>query len=123
MAICWFCYWGVALEVQAVFDKYVALLGGDDSALEFGRGHIVWSDHNMGDDCIRWCLEQELKLEEYEQRDDELVIQSLKELLQIPESIRCCEPVGYATDDDNPERYPPEIETTNKALQLAKRKP
>ncbi len=116
--ICWTCHWGWPVEVQAVFDKYLARLDGDELALEYGRGHIVWGDHNFGDSSIEWCLAQ--PAHQFKPDDDPIVIESLRELLTIPEAIRTYEPPGY--DGQHPERYPPTIETTMKAQRMAEGK-
>lgn len=106
MGICWYCTWGWPEQVANIYKKYLDLLDGDDSALEFGPGHIVWSDENFETEHIKWCIER--KPDEYNRlspKTYDLVIESLKELLLVPKEIRCCCPEDY--DDEHPENYPP----------------
>jgi hypothetical protein len=77
-------------EVNAIYERYLA--DTSYSAMNYGRGHIVWADGNLRDEHIHFCLnlaessachgDQELLA-----YDDE-VIESLQELLKIPEERR-----------------------------------
>lgn len=109
MSICWYCHWGWAKPVADIYDEALAALGFE-SPLEFGPAHIVWSDENFGDDSIRSCLadfDESLNWPDYEITAAEKLIvkQSLERLLEIQESVRCCEPADY--DGERPEAFPP----------------
>jgi hypothetical protein len=121
MSRCWHCYWGMSKPVKAVYDKYLALLDGDDTALNYGPGHIVWDDENMSDDHIQWCIDEAEKWNTHEWDKDwptsmkrdgptfssqvlQIAIDSLKELKQVPEKWRL-EPENY--DGEHPENFPP----------------
>lgn len=77
-------------EAQAIYDRYLA--DTSYSAMNYGRGHIVWADGNLFDSNIQFCLD--LTESEACQGDDEIqwfddeVIDSLQELLKIPEERR-----------------------------------
>lgn len=104
MGICWYCYWGWPKPVAEIYQKALKDLDGYEDPLQFGPGHIVWSDENF--DSAEWCLEH---FDEYKSdySDEELVIvkRSLQELAILPENVRCVEPEDY--DDEHPELYPP----------------
>ncbi len=87
-------------EARAIYDRYL-----DDtsySAMNYGRAHIVWSDGNLEDHHIHWCLQ--LGESEACHGDQELlayddeVIESLQELLKIPEERR------FLDEDDSETR-------------------
>ncbi len=123
MTICWYCCWGWPQAVADVYREALAELDGDDHALQFGPGHIVWSDENFEDDHIRWCLSlydpaafagiypdttfEAMYRDRCVAADLDIVRRSLERLLEVPESVRCCEPAAYRDDDEHPERYPP----------------
>lgn len=107
--MCWYCYWGWAEQVTDIYDKALDALDGDTIPLNYGPGHIVWEDSNFETERIQWCLDNfELYThEEYTEEQWEIVRQSLKDLLLIPENIRCC-----TTDDgtgNNVNLFPPTI--------------
>jgi hypothetical protein len=107
MGVCWYCHWGWPQQVAEIYDRAAAGLGYD-SPLLYGRSHIVWEDENFEDDHIKFCLEQSAGSYVFTAAEDAIVIRSLKELLAIPESIRCCVPEDY--DDEHPELFPPPTE-------------
>jgi len=121
MGICWYCHWGWPKQVRDIYDKYLALTS--ETAMHYGPAHIVWEDENWDKiEHIQWCIDQapswmkewntspllpgeapqEPKLT---QEECDLVVQSLKELLLLPDEVLNCCPEGY--DDENPELYPP----------------
>jgi hypothetical protein len=77
-------------EAQAIYDRY--LNDTSYSAMNYGRGHIVWADGNLEDSHIQFCLglaEDEACHGDAEvQWYDDEVIESLQELLKIPEERR-----------------------------------
>lgn len=109
MGICWFCYWGWPKPVREIYDDALQRLDGNADALEFGPAHIVWSDENFDDDCVRWCLNEianNRMVYELGDREVSIVKHSLERLLLVPPEMRDV-PAGYAEDDDHPELYPP----------------
>lgn len=77
--------------VEEIYQKYKKLIGED--ALWCGRAHIVWSDYNLEDSSIRWCIDEchdacPQMFKDIDPEVDKLVIASLEELLQIPEAQR-----------------------------------
>ncbi len=96
--ICWYCHWGWPEQTSAIYERAASAIGED--ALDYGSGHVVWSDENFDTENIESCI-----------RDAELMgadpieIAALKELLAVPESIRCCEPDEY--DGRSPQNFPP----------------
>lgn len=112
--ICWYCYWGWPKQVADIYLKYADLIG-DWAALDFGPGHIAWSDENFDDGSIQFCIdyESEFRMDECfaagagvsQTKALRLTVESLRELLAVPEDIRCCEPEGY--DGEHPENFPP----------------
>lgn len=95
--ICWYCYWGWPNAVMEIYERWLPELG--ESGLDYGAGHIVWSDENFDAESIQWCIE------EARAHGLEREIMTLTELLAVPEEVRCCEPADY--DGINPENYPP----------------
>lgn len=109
MGVCWFCYWGWATPIAKIFDEARSKVGV--AALRYGRSHIVWADENFDDDSINFCLnlpESEINPEFVDY--DNVIIESLKQLLLVPQHMRL-EPADY--DDENPENYPPTFETVH----------
>jgi hypothetical protein len=106
MGICWYCYWGWPKPVAAIYDLALAALGGNEVALEYGAGHIVWSDENF--QSAESCLEH---FDDYSgldgKKDLDIVRLSLIALAAIPLEIRCPEPDDY--DGENPELFPPPV--------------
>ena len=106
MGICWYCTWGWSEQSVNIYKKYLDLLDGDDSVLHFGPGHIVWSDENFETEHIEFCLKEKWdNNKNFTEQQWNIALESLKELLAIPEDIRCCCPEDY--DDENPLDYPP----------------
>jgi hypothetical protein len=98
MSYCWYCYWGWPEQVAAIYDRWCARVGYQ--AMHFGPAHIVWEDENFEtesiDSCIKLAADERAKLYK-DMTDAELtgVVESLKELLAIPEEIRACEPEAF----------------------------
>ena len=109
--MCWYCYWGCSLEVQAIYDKHVAVAG--ESAMDYGPAHIVWGDENYQRESVQWCLD---RFDEYQHGhgDAELaaVRASLVDLLALPDHILDPEREDY--DGEHPENYPPTVATTKR---------
>lgn len=74
--------------VDAIYEEYLAKVGV--SAMESSIAHIVWSDYNLEDEHIRWCLDEAdgLPNRHPDDRVHELVKESLEKLLLIPEDRR-----------------------------------
>ena len=108
--ICWYCHWGWPKEVADIYQRY-SELAGDSEVLDFGPGHIVWADENFEDHSIKSCIESAAEFQQIAPDADfsdhqlDVAVQSLKDLLAVPEDIRCCEPEGY--DGENPAMFPP----------------
>jgi len=90
--------------VADIYAKYTKL-AGDSGALDFGVGHIVWSDENWDRSSIEWCIKQPDESDYWTPEQHALAVESLKELLAVPDEIRECEPADY--DGEHPENYPP----------------
>lgn len=103
--MCWYCHWGWPKPVADIYRKAVAELGSEQP-MDYGPGHIVWSDSNLDDDSIRYCLEQvdQPLYNDLTPEEKAIVRRSLEELLAVPEEIRDCAP---DVDDDNHAAYPP----------------
>ena len=107
MGLCWYCYWGWPKAVADIYDRALSDLDGDMCPLDFGPGHIVWSDENFG--SAEWYLEhfEEYK-GDYSEEDLAIVKRSLEELAKLPLNVRCIEPDDYAdSDEEHPELFPP----------------
>lgn len=102
--ICWYCHWGWAEPVALLHQEYVDRLGGDDSPLHYGIGHIVWEDENFETEHIQSCINSP-DCDRYSPEENALVRESLHRLLEIPDEVRCCCPEGY--DGEHPEAFPP----------------
>jgi hypothetical protein len=94
--------WSAAVE--RIYRKYASAIGSD--GLEFWRGHIVWSDENLEDHSINWCLneyedlgclENDKKRRYWDDDRDELIKESLRDLLLIPEQDRF--PPGHESEE------------------------
>lgn len=108
--ICWYCYWGWAEPVAALFIEMVARLGGWYEGLTNGPAHIVWADENFDDGSIAYCLakcEAPDAREDYSPQQIAACRESLFKLKAIPEHVRCCVPADY--DGENPENFPPTV--------------
>ena len=105
MGICYWCYWGWPKPIKDIYDRALAELDGWKDPLEFGPGHIVWSDENW--DSADWCLEHFDEYRgDYSDEDLAIVKRSLVELLAVPEEFRE-PPEEY--DDENPADFPPPV--------------
>lgn len=106
MSLCWYCHWGWAKQVFDIGKKYESQLR--DSELSYGPGHIVWADENFETSSILWCIQKAESEGDADLSDHDfpLHLQALRELLTVPEEIRCCEPEGYGEDCD-PRLFPP----------------
>ena len=109
MGICWYCWWGWPKSVADIYERALAALDGDESELLYGPGHIVWADENFAREHVEWCL-HEGEAGEYwhdyaTDKSKKIVLDSLRELLALPDSILDSVPEEY--DGENPERYPP----------------
>ena len=112
---CWYCHWGWSVPVAAIYREALAELGGDMMPLHYGPAHIVWEDDNFRDEDVKWCLNELIfNRARYDYSDEQITVvrRSLEALLEIPETIRCCEPAGY--DGARPERFPPLVAMTPK---------
>lgn len=105
--ICWYCHWGWPKIVREIYDRYNEQL--TNSELDFGPGHIVWSDENFEDDSIDWCIRygESGEAVDLNQHDLAIHLSALRELRQVPEEIRDCCPEDY--DGEHPENYPPPV--------------
>lgn len=103
--VCWYCHWGWSKPVADIYHKAVHELGYADP-MEFGIGHVVWSDENFSNETLAWVLKQN-DSGRYPDRENAIVRRSLEDLLKIPESVRDCEPSEY--DGRHPENFPPPI--------------
>jgi len=107
--ICWYCHWGWSKPVADIYRAALADFDGCESPLDYGPGHIVWSDENFDDDsidyCIKACDDVDFYSDSLSVEDLEKCRKWLQELRKIPEEIRCCEPDGY--DGERPELFPP----------------
>lgn len=103
MAICWHCHWGWSPEVKAIYQRGIDAAGY--LSMHYGPAHIVWEDENFETSHIQWCIDH---ASEYRNNltDEQFkaVVDSLKELLTVPEPLRL-EPEDY--DDEHPENFPP----------------
>jgi hypothetical protein len=103
MGICYWCYWGWPKPIKEIYDRAVADLDGWDDPMEFGPGHIVWSDENW--DSAQWCLDHFDEYRgDYSDVDLAIVRRSLEELLAVPGEFKE-PPADY--DDENPAAFPP----------------
>jgi hypothetical protein len=109
MSICWYCHWGWAKPVAEIYQDALDALGGDESPLLYGPGHIVWDDENFDDRCIRICIKNFDKYSgDYSIKQLCMVRISLLELLALSPEQRDIEPDDY--DGENPQNYPPKCE-------------
>lgn len=110
MAICWYCHWGWAEPVVEIYLEALKCLDGNCGPLLGPISHIVWADENFNDISIKWCLKNFNKHKsKYNLIDQGIIKRSLKELLKIPEDIRCPCPKDYNGID--PENYPSTVKT------------
>lgn len=106
MSGCWYCYWGWPKQVYDIGKKHEDRLA--DSELAYGPGHVVWSDENFDTAIIEACIRD---AEEYRgdlsDAEFSIHVESLRELLTVPEEIRCCEPEAYDGEGDTSLVPPP----------------
>jgi hypothetical protein len=95
-----------AEPVKQIYREALSDLGGDDGALDFGPGHIVWSDDNLTDEdvkfCLSWCEPGSPMYDSYIERfgEDGLAVakRALERLDLIPEDERGDDPQDYDED-------------------------
>ena len=109
--MCWYCKYGVAKAVAAIYSEALDKLNGNMMPLHFGPAHIVWEDFNFADGHVQWCIDE---FDNYkgDWREDQLavVMWSLEELIKIPEDER--EIAQYApVGEYEVEFLPPKVET------------
>jgi len=103
MSICWYCHWGWHPQVEEIYRRGYELIGGEMSR---GPGHIVWGDENFDTETILGEIARAPNHADYVSAEDiSVIVQSLNELLAVPEEVRCCEPEDY--DGEHPDMYPP----------------
>ena len=104
MGVCWYCHWGWPQVVCEIYKRGYDIAG--ESAMSYGPAHIVWEDENFETEHIQWCIDHAVEYRR-DLTDEQFnaVVTSLRELLAVPEAIRCCEPTDY--DDRNPAKFPP----------------
>ena len=110
MGVCWYCYWGWPKPVADIYKQASAKLDGWNEGLDFGPGHIVWSDENFNDSAIDRCIakcDNPQTAIEYPLDQIEVTRWSLTALKAIPAAVRDCEPEEY--DGEHPENYPPPV--------------
>lgn len=76
--------------VTAIYDEAIEKLT-DVWTLHFGPSHIVWEDSNFGTHTIKWCLENGITdyiKEAYSAEDINIAMQTMRDLLEIPEEER-----------------------------------
>lgn len=81
---------------------------GEEDDFEFGPGHIVFSDGNLGDGSIDWCIESARaggfehmgSRHEWGQRACEVTLEALLALREIPERERELHEDFEDEDDD-----------------------
>lgn len=102
--ICWYCHWGWPKQIVDIYRRAVEAV--DWEAMDYGPGHIVWADENFDNASIESCI-ADTATYRFDEPDVDVavVVQALKDLLEVPEEIRCCVPEEY--DEENPENYPP----------------
>lgn len=119
MGICWYCHWGWPKQFVDIYQKYETLIGNNAfTALNYGPAHVVWDDENFDRGIIQSCIDDAEKwYKEWNvspnfggnpkltKEELKLVVESLKELLLLPDDILYTIPQDY--DDENPEQYPP----------------
>jgi len=84
--MCWYCANGLPPKVKVIFDK----LEEDNPRCQFGPGHIVFSDYNLSDENIKWCIEECDSSHDIEYPAELVSLDraALVELLAIPEAER-----------------------------------
>lgn len=105
--ICWYYYWGWPKPVADIYKKALLALDGNKWPLHFGPSHVVWEDENFG--SASWCIEDFNDYRgDYSQAQLDVVLQSLKELVDLPRHAWDVEPKDY--DGEHPENFPPTVE-------------
>lgn len=98
--VCPYCHFGLPSKTQEVWDRF----GCEDDEFAFGPGHIVFSDENLEDHQLTWCLERVAEAEKMSPKElaDNYPVcvepnglgqvkAALLALLEIPEAERCWE--------------------------------
>lgn len=103
--MCWYCYWGWPKPIADVYLRAIADLGGRSAPLLYGPAHIVWADCNF--DSAQWCIDN---FDKYagglEPQEREVVMRSLRELLEVPNYLKH-EPEGDYSLPDDDAAHPP----------------
>lgn len=103
--ICYYCHWGWPREIAEIYIKAARLLNGDTDLLEYGPAHIVWCDENFDDDAVNWCLYKDTLAYDLTKKQEGIIIQSLRDLLEVNHTKR--QWPDYFDVDDDPSKYPP----------------
>jgi hypothetical protein len=106
MSQCWSCYWGWPEPVARIYLEAVAALDGDTAPLDYGPGHVVWSDENfdLAEACLQEC-DTAAALGDDSPEQMAIVRQSLQALAALPRETWDVCPAAY--DGEHPEQYPP----------------
>jgi hypothetical protein len=107
MGICWYCHWGWPKPIADIYDAAIDQMEGDESLMLYGPAHVVWADENWG--SAQFCLDhfEERRHDDYSDADHEIVRESLRKLIALPDNVIFAEPEDY--DGEHPESYPPPI--------------
>lgn len=106
--VCWYCYWGWPKVIADIYIEAAQKLSDCELLLDFGPGHIVWSDENW--DCAQWCLDHfdDYKNDDGTEAEYAVVRESLEKLVLVWATMDDPVPADY--DGLHPENYPPQIE-------------
>lgn len=104
MSLCWFCYWGWATEIEAIYKDAESRMS-DPGMLKFGPSHIVWSDENFGDAPVDFCLLECDKYADEMSEDDLRILRESLEALKRIDILFRTPPSDY--DGKHPENFPP----------------
>jgi hypothetical protein len=87
-----------AEPVKDIYRESLDALGGDDTPLLYGPGHVCWADYNFDDENVRSCLAAcddpaaEYGVPKLAAPVMAVVRRSLERLLAVPEGVRDCDP-------------------------------
>ena len=82
--MCYYCHWGWPEKVAKIYQEALEELGGNETALNYGPGHIVWEDCNF--ESARWCLKHfDEYLTNVEAWEMPIVRRSLERMAALPE--------------------------------------
>ena len=104
--MCWYCYWGWPEPIAKIYKEALEKLGGYDSPLDYGPGHVVWADQNW--DSAQWCLDHfdEYINPDHTEEDMKVARWALEELVKL--DLEAIDPVPEGgNEDDNHVAYPP----------------